>query len=114
MLALDNIEPRIATEFEKGHFVVYKTRSAFSSIAIDHAPEQNNKLVKGQGEVIGLTESAPQLLRWMVCGPEMARAVNEFELSQKLIRYEQSKGRDIKQREQIGVSKRHWLIKSEH
>ena len=88
MLALDNIAPRIATEFEKGHFVVHKTLSAFSSIAIDHAHEQNNKLVKGEGGVNVLTERSHQLLRWMVCSPEMARAVHEFELSQELIRYE--------------------------
>ena len=86
MLALDIITPRISTEFEKGHFVVHKTHSAFSSIAIDHAHEQNNKLVKVEGGVIKFTESTPELLRWMVCGPEMARAVNEFELSQKFIK----------------------------
>ena len=37
----------------------------------------------------------------MVCGPEMSRAVNEFELSQEWIRYEQSKGPDIRHHEQI-------------
>ena len=31
----------------------------------------------------------------------MARAVNEFELSQELIKYEQSKGPDIRHHEQI-------------
>ena len=69
MLALDNIAPKIATEFEKCHFVVKKTHSAFSSIAIDHVYEQNKNRIIGEGGVIGLTESAPQLLRWMVCGP---------------------------------------------
>ena len=63
MLALDIITPRISTEFEKGHFVVHKTHSAFSSIAIDHAHEQNNKLVKVEGGVIKFTESTPELLR---------------------------------------------------
>ncbi|VDI16831.1 Hypothetical predicted protein [Mytilus galloprovincialis] len=67
MFALDTIAPSIATEFESGHFVVHKTHSTFSAIAIDHAHEQNNKLVKGEGGVIGLTENASQLLRWMVC-----------------------------------------------
>ena len=38
----------------------------------------------------------PQLLRWIVCGQEMTRVVKEFELSQELIRYEQSKGPDIR------------------
>ncbi|XP_076078833.1 uncharacterized protein LOC143048849 [Mytilus galloprovincialis] len=101
MFALDTIAPSIATEFESGHFVVHKTHSTFSAIAIDHAHEQNNKLVKGKGGVIGLTENASQLLRWMVCGPEMARAVNEFELSQELIKHEQSKGPNVRHHEQV-------------
>ena len=47
---------------------------------------KKNKLVKVEGGVIGFTESSPQLLCWMGCGPEMARAVNDFELSQKSIK----------------------------
>ena len=43
----------------------------------------------------------PQHLRWIVCGQEMTRAVKEFELSQELIRYEQSKGPDIRHHQQI-------------
>ena len=31
--------------------------------------------------VIGLTEDSIQLLRWMVCGPEVARSVRDFEAS---------------------------------
>ncbi|VDI52492.1 Hypothetical predicted protein [Mytilus galloprovincialis] len=81
MLSLDTLAPSIATEFESGHFVV--------------------KLVKGEGGVIGLTENASQLLRWLVCDPEMARAVNEFELSQELIKHEQSKGSDVRHHEQV-------------
>ncbi|CAG2222711.1 unnamed protein product [Mytilus edulis] len=99
--AFDTIAPSIATEFESGNFVVHKTLSTFSAIAIDQAHEQNNKLVKGEGGVIGLTENASQLLRWIVCGPEMARAVNEFELSQELIKHEQSKGPDIRHNEHV-------------
>ena len=78
-----------------------KTQHAFSAIAIDHAHEQNNKLLKGEGGVIGLTENASQLLRWMVCGPEMARVVNEFEISLERIKQEQTKGPDIKHHEQV-------------
>ena len=43
-----------------------KTKNNFSSIAIDHAHEQNNKVVKGDGGAIGLTEDSSQLLRWMI------------------------------------------------
>ncbi|KAH3721634.1 hypothetical protein DPMN_088031 [Dreissena polymorpha] len=70
-------------------------------MAIDHAHEQNNKLVKGKGGVIVLTENASQLLRWMVCGPEMARVVHEFEISQERIKQEQTKGPDIIHHEQV-------------
>ncbi|VDI78635.1 Hypothetical predicted protein [Mytilus galloprovincialis] len=37
----------------------------------------------------------------MVCDPEIARAVNEFELSQELIKHEQSNGSDVRQHEQV-------------
>ena len=84
MLALDNIAQRIATEFEKCHFVVQKTRSAFSSIAIDHVYEQNNKLIIGESGVIGLTESAPQLLCWMVCGQKWLVQLTNFSCHKNL------------------------------
>ena len=45
-----------------------------------------NKIVKGDGGAIGLTESSTQLLRWMVSGPEMSRVIKDFELSQELVR----------------------------
>ena len=58
--------PTIAAEFKNGNFVVNKTNRAFSSLPIDQAHEQNNKIIKGEGGAIGLTESSTQLLRWMV------------------------------------------------
>ncbi|KAH3738626.1 hypothetical protein DPMN_045265 [Dreissena polymorpha] len=57
-LALGNVAPSIAKEFKKGHFVVKKTHHAVCAIAIDHAHKKNNKLVKGDGVVIGLTGNA--------------------------------------------------------
>ena len=78
--------PAIAAEFKNGNFVVSKTNRAFSSLPIDQAHEQNNKIIKGDGGAIGLTESSTQLLRWMVSGPEMSRIINNFELSQELVR----------------------------
>ena len=54
---------------------------AFSSIALDHAHEQADTLVKGDGGACGLTESPGALLRWMVAGPELARMTQEFEES---------------------------------
>ena len=59
--------------------MVQKSLRAFSSIALDHAHEQANTLVKGDGGAVGLTESPGALLRWMVAGPELARMTQEFE-----------------------------------
>ena len=45
--------------------------------------EQHNKEVKEDGGVLGLTKDEKKLQHWMVCGPELVRAVTEFELSSK-------------------------------
>ncbi|CAB3987554.1 Hypothetical predicted protein [Paramuricea clavata] len=60
---------------------VKKTTRRFSAISIDQVHEQNNALVKGDGGAVGLTENPAALHRWMVSGPEMARLIQEFEIS---------------------------------
>ena len=57
---------------------MHKSPWAFSSIALDHAHEQANALVKGDCGALGQTESPGALLRWMVAGPELARMTQEF------------------------------------
>ena len=42
--------------------VISKTHNKFSSMPIDQVHEQNNKLVKGSGGAIGLTENPEQLV----------------------------------------------------
>ena len=79
MTCLQNYNPEAAAEFGKGNFIIYKSEKAFSSIAIDLAHEQSNKVVKGDGGAIGLTEDPSALLRWMVAGPELTRLTFEFE-----------------------------------
>ena len=101
MMALTSIAPSVAEKFEDGKFVIRKSHSKFSSIAIDQAHKLNNKLVKGDGGPIGLTENMIQLQRWMVSGPEMARLINEFESAQEEIKRDQSEGPDIRHREQV-------------
>ena len=49
MFKLEKINIDIATAFKNGMFVVNKTRRKFSSIGIDHAHDQNNKCIKGDG-----------------------------------------------------------------
>ena len=65
----------------KGHFTVKKTSHEFSNLAIDQAHDQNNAVVKDDGGAVGLTECPTALQRWMVSGPEMARVINDFEIS---------------------------------
>ena len=48
MIQLDHTSPNVMQKFEEGSFVVRKTQRKFSALAIDHAHEQNNKLVKGR------------------------------------------------------------------
>ena len=81
-----------------------KTLNAFSSLPIDHAHEQNNKSVKGDRGVIGLTENMSQLLRWMVAGPEIAHLILEFEASQEFIKADRDQEPNKRHHEQaIGV-----------
>jgi len=60
MQCLDTEIPATSAEFKNGSFVVDKTNPAFSSLPIDQAHEQNNKIVKGDRGATGLTESSTQ------------------------------------------------------
>ena len=78
MSALPIKHPGVAREFRPGNFTVRKMKNMFSSIPIDQAHEQNNALIKGDGGAVGLTDNPSALLRWMIAGPEVARALEEF------------------------------------
>ena len=77
--SLSSTNSTIYAAFLEINFVVTKTLQNFSSIPIDHAHEQNKKLEKEDGSATGLRENTAGLIRWMVCGPEIGRIVNEFE-----------------------------------
>ena len=79
MMNLASKHPDVYREFSAGHFTAQKTRRVFSAIPFDQAHEQNNAHVKDDGGAVGLTEDPNALRRWMVSGPEVARAVMEFE-----------------------------------
>ena len=53
-------------------------------MGLNQRHEQHNKDIKGNGGVLGLTEDQDKLQQWMVCGPEVTRAVAEFESSSVL------------------------------
>ena len=101
MINLKEKHPDLYEKFVQGCFVVRKSQRAFSGISIDQAHEQNNKYVKGDGGEIGLTENSTQLLRWMTAGPEVARLINEFEVSSESTHSKQVKGQDLLHHEQV-------------
>ena len=79
MLSLEQHHPQLALEFQIGNFIIHKSDREFSSLAIDQAHEQANAVIKGDGGVIGVTEDASALRRWMVAGPEVSHLVEQYE-----------------------------------
>ena len=79
MALLETKHPEMALKFKNGHFAVHKTERMFSAIAIDQAHEQYNKVVKGDGGAVGLTEDPSALRRLMVSGSEISRLIEQFE-----------------------------------
>ena len=72
MLPANN--PDIYQEFQElCCFVVSRTRNSLSSMGLDQRHEQQNKDVKGDGGILGLTENEEKMRCWMVCGPEVAQ-----------------------------------------
>ena len=80
LLMLERSHPILFEEFKHGHFTVRKSMHKFSSISLDHAHEQENAKVKGDGGASGLFQDEKALHRWMVGGPELSRLVQEFEI----------------------------------
>ena len=76
---LKETNPDIFHEFEtNSNFVVSRTKNSFSSIGLDQCHEQLNKDIK-DGGMVGLTEDEERLRHWMICSPEISRAVSDFE-----------------------------------
>ena len=75
--------PQSALNMFQSCWVFQKTNKRFSSIPLDQAHEQNNKIVKDVGGAIGLTESPNALKKWMISGPEQGRLLKEFETTSK-------------------------------
>ena len=74
---MEHLPAPILKEFEEhSHWVIQKTTNRFP---MDHDHEQNNKVVKGCGGAVGLTENLSAFRKWMISGPEQARLLKEFE-----------------------------------
>ena len=73
--------PDVFQSFMEGKFVIHNSERKFSGISIDQAHEQNNKRVKGQGGIMGLTTNENALNRWIVTGPQIAEMLKQFKAS---------------------------------
>ena len=63
--------------FERNGKLTVTTKRNSSDIALI---TNTNKKVKGNVDTIGLTENIVKRLQWVVCGPEVSRVVEEFNL----------------------------------
>ena len=63
MINLIKTYPGVYHQFMNGNFSVQMTKNVFSAISIDQCHEQMNKLVKGRGGAVGLTEDSQALER---------------------------------------------------
>ena len=79
LVNLKERHPSVYAKFEREKFVVQKSKHLLSKISLDRNYEQENEIIKGDGGAVGLAESPAALRQWMVTGPEIARAVREFE-----------------------------------
>ena len=78
MLTLSTKNPFIFQNFMEGKFVIHKTEKQFSRIAIDEGHEQNNKEVKGDAGIIGITSNEKALARWLLAGPHICNITKDF------------------------------------
>ena len=76
----------IYENIHKGFFTFQKSENQYSQIALDQVHEQNNHPIKYNGGAIDLISKVEEsaLIRWEMCGPEVAQIINEFEESMKL------------------------------
>jgi len=79
MARLTETNSAIHEQFMLGKFTSKKSQSVFSAIAFFQAHEQLNKIVKGDGGIIGLTENESTLSQPLITAPETARLIGEFE-----------------------------------
>ena len=65
-------------QYLKDNFSINKTSIPFCSIGSDHALEQDNKLLKVNGRVVGLTQNPKGLHRFCLISPSLASLCSQF------------------------------------
>ena len=68
----------VSWKYLKGNFSISKTGIPFCSIGSDHALEQDNKLLKVNGGVVGLTQNPTALHRFCLISPSLASLCSQF------------------------------------
>jgi len=118
MKSLPVLNPTTAEMFKAGKFTIQRSSRVFSATAIDHTHEQNNKWLKGDGGVIGLTENTASLNKWMLAGPEIARCISEFESNRGITKVDKTshheQSRASKRRFQRNVDALHQHVMHQH
>ena len=104
MIRLSETSPTV----EQGCFLVRETQRVYSELSIDHAHEQNNKQVEGNGRAVGYVDNSPQLIRWMVSGPEVSRVIDDFESALNATRNIQKKGPEVLHHELVNSVQRNF------
>ena len=77
MQAMKEENPAIWNEFERGNWVVRKTRTLFSALGADEALEQENRSLKVTGGLVGITQNPKALARYFLTAPELQRISDE-------------------------------------
>ena len=75
---IETRHPFMAQEIKNGPFAMHNTEKRFSTMAIDQAHEQTNKMIKGDVGAICLTEDPSALRRWVVSGPEVSQILEQL------------------------------------
>ena len=76
---MKNLPQDINTQFQRGLWTVTKTARRFSSISIDQAHEQTNRVIKESGGAVGLSHDHQALTQWLIVTPEVSRILQEFD-----------------------------------
>jgi hypothetical protein len=63
MQELKNNDEKTWAEFQNKKFIVTKSNTGFTSLAPDHAIEQEIKILKGSGGIVGITQKTASLDR---------------------------------------------------
>ena len=103
MAMIETRHPLMAQEIKNCHFAMHSTGKRFSAIAIDQAHEQNNKMIKGDGGAICLTEDPSALRRCLVAGPEIGQMLEQLEDSYGGVRT------DTRHHEETEANQKHFL-----